>query len=91
MQIIDRNWPFHIVAIALTVAALCAWRFVMVGINGDFGFGFAMGAIAGGTIALLAVGFRQWGQREEVLPSVPEFPPKEVPRTGGALPRPKEN
>jgi hypothetical protein len=59
MRIVDKRWPWMALAIALFVVVMAGLRYMMTGINEDFGVGFALGLIVGLTIALTAVGWRR--------------------------------
>lgn len=76
MRLLDKNWPFHAAVMALFVVVMCGWRYLMVGFDVDFGFGFAMGAIAGVLLTILAVGWQRGEMRgtgpQEVLSSLPK-------------------
>jgi hypothetical protein len=57
-QILDRNWKWQAGVILAFFAIMGFLRFMMVGVNADFGIGFAVGLGIGITIGLLALGWK---------------------------------
>lgn len=68
-QILDKNWPWQFLAAFLFIGMMAALRYVAVGFDENFGYGFMLGLAAGIFIALLGAGWRRGEMtREEVLP-----------------------
>jgi uncharacterized protein YebE (UPF0316 family) len=74
---VERGSVFVTICIVAFALAMAGLRFMLTGINEDFGYGFGVGILIGMPIALLAVGWRRGEFRtgqsaQEVLP--PETP-----------------
>lgn len=63
MRILDKHWPWQFLAAALFIIVMAGLRFMMKGVNEDFGVGFALGLIIGGFIVLGAVGWQRGEHR----------------------------
>lgn len=59
MQLLDKRWPWQILALFLFIAAQSVLWYMIKGFNEDFGMGFAIGLTVGIFIALIAVGWRR--------------------------------
>ena len=69
MRILDKHWPLHFFAGFLFIGFMLLLRYIAVGFNEDFGFGFCIGLAVGALIAMLGIGWsRGEMMREEVLP-----------------------
>jgi hypothetical protein len=73
MRILDKNWPFHALAMLLFAGGLGFVHFMISGIDKNFGAGFAIGAAVGVTIALLAAGWRKGEMAQEAPEPEPRF------------------
>lgn len=72
MRILDKNWPWQLLAAFLFIGAMAALRYMMVGFNEDFGWGFGVGALTGLFIALAGVGWRRGEMTRAVDVQSPE-------------------
>lgn len=63
MKVIDKNWPWQLLAAAIFIAAQLFLWWMVRGFNQDFGMGFAMGGAIGAIIVLGAVGWRRGEHR----------------------------
>lgn len=62
-RVLDRNWPWQLLAATIFVVVLSGLRFIIKGPNEDFGWGFGLGLMVGYLIALTAVGWRRGEHR----------------------------
>lgn len=69
MRILEKNWFWQFLAAFIFIGFIATLRFIAVGFNEDFGFGFCIGLAVGGLIVMLAVGWQRGEMRQiEVLP-----------------------
>jgi hypothetical protein len=76
MRILDKHWPWQFLAAALFIGVMAGLRFMMKGVNEDFGVGFALGLMVGGIIVLAAVGWRR-GEHRHSAEAV-RYPPSRL-------------
>lgn len=72
MRILDKNWPWQFLAAFLFIGALAGLRYMVVGFNEDFGWGFGIGSLTGLFIALLGAGWRRGEMKREEDVQSPE-------------------
>lgn len=69
MRILDKYWPWQFLAAFLFIGVMALLRYIAVGFNEQFGFGFCVGVVVGALIVMLAVGWKRGEMTQvEVLP-----------------------
>jgi hypothetical protein len=62
-RVLDHNWPWQAGALVAFVLVMATIRYILVGFNEDFGYGFGLGCVLGLVIALTSVGWRRGEMR----------------------------